>query len=194
MNKKDSNSLSYRKDGRTQRQFERDLKRDTAYEQVAALMIKKNLIHEGKEVVVKNYGMDNSGDLVIDSNEVNANPDYLFIIDRDHHFYEIKVHSDRYPCMSFKTSNIRSYIKHKAECVIVTESGYFIFDKDAMLYMVKHCIAKPYRGFAGGKEAYRLMKPEILTLVSQDVIKYIKWNAAALKLFNQYNFIFGSRK
>jgi len=194
VNKKDSKSLSYRKDGRTQRQFERDLKRDTAFEQVAALMIKKNLLHEGKKVSVKDYGMDNSGDLVTDSSEVSAKPDYLFVIDGQEHLYEIKVHSDKYPCMTFKASNIRSYIRQKAECVVVTESGYYIFNKEAMKYMTNNCSAQSYRGFAGGKESYRLMKAEMSALIYVGVVELVKWNSAALKLFNQYSFIFERRK
>jgi hypothetical protein len=194
MKLKNTNNLLYRADDRTIGQFKKDLSRDTEYERIAANLLKSHLEHEGKNVEIQDYGMDNSGKLIVDAKKVSAKADYIFIINGKKYYFEIKVHSDKYPCMTFKKSNIETYAKNDVKCVIITESCFYIFGKKLMEYMIEKCQAKSYLGFAAGKLAYRLSLPEISVLEGQGLIKKCSWNKNIQEEIKNNSIIFERRK
>lgn len=177
-------------DNRSIGQFKKDLVRGTKYEKIASKILKYHFEEEGRKVEIEDYGMDNSGELVVDAKKVNAKADYIFIIDGEKHYFEIKVHSDKYPCMTFKKSNIQTYLRNSAECIIVTESCFFIFGEKMMRYMIEKCQAKSYPGFASGKSAYRFTKPEISALEIVDIVKKVPWNKNAQEKIKNNSIIF----
>lgn len=177
-------------DKRSVEQFKKDLARDTMYEKVAADILKVHFEEEGRKVEIEDYGMDNSGELVVDAKKVSAKADYIFIIDGQKHYFEIKVHSDKYPCITFKKSNIDTYLRNNVECIVVMESSFFIFGEKMMKYMVEKCQAKAYPGFASGKLAYRFTMPEISALELVNFVKKIPWNKNAQEKINKHNIIF----
>jgi len=194
MELKNTNSLLYRADGRTIEQFKKDISRDTEYERIAANILKTHLEREGRNVEIQDYGMDNSGKLIVDAKKVSAKADYIFIINGKKHLFEIKVHSDRYPCMTFKKSNIETYVKNDVKCIVITESGFYAFGKKLMDYMIEKCQAKSYNNFAGGKPSYRFTLTEMSVFEGQGFIKKIAWNEKALEEIKNNNTIFSRRK
>ncbi|MHA2182783.1 MAG: hypothetical protein ACXAAH_15290, partial [Promethearchaeota archaeon] len=57
-------NLKYRRDGRTLAQFKRDIKNRTAKEAFLSKLFEQELLFRGQDVVLEDYGTDNSGELV----------------------------------------------------------------------------------------------------------------------------------
>ena len=57
-------NLKYRQDGRTLAQFKKDIKNRTAKEAFLSKVFEQELLFRGHNVILEDYGTDNSGELV----------------------------------------------------------------------------------------------------------------------------------
>lgn len=188
-------SIEYRKDNRTFSQFEEDIKRDTYRENIAMSILVAHLKEKNPntEINFLDFGMDNSGKVVSDKNKVNAKPDFKLFVDGKKNNIEVKVHSDRYKCMTFKKSNINTYIKYKASIAVFTESRCYIFSQKSLHFIQKNFPAKSYKGFAAGKPAHRLHFCDISVLHIAGLVTIIEWGEKAQQLVKFYKNIFKAR-
>lgn len=170
-------SLKYRKDNRTVKQFAEDIQRYTKIEKLAAKLLKADLEARKCDVKVVNNGVDNTGK-VIKNGDVHARPDYVFIINGIPKLFEIKVHTDRIPFMTFKQDNVDKYIRDGASLVIVRESCWWVFDQRALEYVVSHYKAER-RGCMGNKPTYRLFQSDLTDMREQKLVKVHKWTGDA---------------
>lgn len=188
-------SLEYRKDNRTFSQFEEDIKRDTYRENIAMNILIAHLKEKNPntEICFLDFGMDNSGEIVSDRSRVSAKPDFKLFVNNKKTNIEVKVHSDRYRCMTFKKSNIDTYIKYKASIAVFTESRCYIFSLKALKFIQNNFAAKSYKGFAAGKTAYRLYLPDITALHVAGLVNIIEWGEKAKRLIKLHKNIFEAR-
>lgn len=188
-------SIEYRKDNRTFSQFEEDIKRDTYRENIAMNILVAHLKEKNPntEISFLDFGMDNSGNIVSDKKRVNARPDFKLFVNGKKNNIEIKVHSDRYKCMTFKKSNINTYIKYKASMAVFTESRCYIFSLKALKFIQNNFPAKNYKNFAAGKRAHRLYLSDVTALHVAGLVTIIEWGEKAKQLVKFYKNIFEVR-
>jgi hypothetical protein len=170
-------SLKYRKDNRTIKQFANDIQKYTKIEKLAAKLLKADLEARKCDVKVVDNGVDNTGK-VIKEGGVHARPDYVFIINGIPKLFEIKVHTDRVPFMTFKQDNVDKYMRDGGSLVIVRESCWWVFDQKALEYIAARYKAQR-RGCMGNKPTYRLFQSDLTDMREQNLVKVHKWTKEA---------------
>ena len=112
--------LNYRRDTRTKKQFEEDIKFRTAKEKFLIQLFKKEMVARGHTITYRSYGVDNSGKLV---KRATCAPDYRVIIDGVEQLLEIK-NSPVVDKWTFKVHNLQQYVKIGADILIFWGTGY----------------------------------------------------------------------
>jgi len=180
-------SLNHRMDDRTISEFAEDIKKFTKNEQIAAEFIKKQLLSKGRKFVnVENYGVDNSGGLVLD--KVKAYPDFKFTTDKGETLIEIKCHTNRFKFMTFKVCDIKRYISLNSVVCVVLEDGFYAFGKNSMDFMLKNFEHKIYKGFSPNDLSVRINISD-LSKFPEDIKKEI-WCKEVSQLIKDYSYIF----
>lgn len=188
--KQNQSSLEYRQDHRTTQKFQEDIKKYTKNESVAAKLVCLNIKSLGNSVSYTNNGMNNSGKLITNHKNVNAEADFLFTINSRKYLYEIKVHPEKFSYMTLKHSNLITYLKTKARILIVRESGYYIFRPKAIEWILQEIPEKTYYKFAGNKPSHRLYKDNVDSLLQTRGLTYVKWHKKVLPELEKSKFIF----
>lgn len=172
-------SLHHRKDNRTTAQFKKDIAAHTKKEKVAAEAIRLDMqLRFGVSVEYTDFGVDNSGELI--TGKVHANPDYLFKVGaEDARAIEIKVHSERWDFLTFKTSNLLNYRKHNGSIAVARENYYYVFSPKAIDYILGTVEAKIYHGFSPNDPAHRVHQDTIDELTSLGLLEQFDWKPMA---------------
>ena len=172
-------SLHHRKDNRTTAQFKKDIAAHTKKEKVAAEAIRLDMEHRlGVPVNYTDFGVDNSGELI--TGKVHANPDYLFKVGASEATpIEIKVHSERWDFLTFKTSNLLNYRKHNGSIAVARENYYYIFSPKAIDYILGTVEAKIYHGFSPNDPAHRVHEDTLLELIGFGFLEQFFWKKDA---------------
>lgn len=189
-------SLDVRRDNRTVKQFEEDIKFATKLESKCAYFICETLKKMINDVSYIDNGCDNSGELIKEYRDFSQ-ADFLFTVKDQTFPLEIKFHSNRFSSMFFKKCNIDSYIKQNARIAVVQEEVFYYFHTDAIKYIQKHIPIIKSNNFASGKKAYEIQISELEILrkkFDKQIIKKIKWDDSVVdeieKLFKikqEYN-------
>lgn len=172
-------SLHHRKDNRTTAQFKKDIAAHTKKEKVAAEAIRLDMqLRVGVPVEYSDFGVDNSGELI--TGKVHANPDYLFKVGADDAKpIEIKVHSERWDFLTFKTSNLLNYRKHNGSIAVARETYYYMFNPQAIDYILGTVEAKIYHGFSPNDPAHRVHQDTIDELIGFGFLEKHLWKDTA---------------
>jgi len=117
-------SINFRKDHRTIKEFAKDIKYRTLKERFLIELFAEELIKMGRNVIVENYGVDNTGKLLKKS---NCKPDYKVNIDEKIYLCEVKNSPVKHK-WTFKKYHLEQYIKYKAYIVLFWGTGFI--DKD----------------------------------------------------------------
>lgn len=172
-------SLHHRKDNRTISQFKEAIAAHTKKERIAAEALRLDMeLRFGLSVAYTDFGVDNSGELI--EGKVHANPDYLFKVGaNDATAIEIKVHSERWDFLTFKTSNLLNYRKHNGSIAVARETYYYMFNPQAIDYILGTIEAKIYHGFSPNDPAHRVHQDTLDELVGFGFLGQFEWEAAA---------------
>jgi hypothetical protein len=114
-----NNSLNFRKDTRSATQFKSDIKFHTEKEKCLVEIFARELIKSGSTIVIKNNGIDNSGDFVKNG---GCNSDYLCIIDGEEGLYEVKCSPVKNKC-TFKVYNLEQYVEQNSNILLFYGAG-----------------------------------------------------------------------
>lgn len=119
-----SDSTNYRKDTRTQEQFEQNIKLGTAKEKFLVKLFQKECEYLGYKCIIVDNGVDNSGAIVKRS---NCQPDYKLTINtgvlKFTNLYEIK-NSPVSTKWTFKCYDLKQYVNYNANILIFWGTGY----------------------------------------------------------------------
>ena len=113
-------NLDQRRDNRTIEQFKEDIYYRTKKEKFLIELFKREYKYRGITVKVKNYGIDNTGKL---TKVADCRPDYKVVFDNNEYLVEVKNSpvSDKW---TFKTYNLKQYVKQNANILIFWGTGY----------------------------------------------------------------------
>jgi len=110
---------TYRKDNRTEAQFEKDIKQRTSKEKFLIDLYAAEMEHLGWNVIVKDNGTDNSGKV---QDKATADADYLVYLDDECMLIEVK-NSWVSTKWTFKTHNLKRYVKAGANILVFWNTG-----------------------------------------------------------------------
>lgn len=136
-------SLDFRRDIRSTEQFKKDIASKTVTERVLLNHWIREMEFRNHVVQVENYGIDNSGQFVPESDN---RPDFFLNIDGRPYYYEVKQNSYMHR-NSFKVYDLEQYIKLDARILlfygvgtkgeIYVDSRWAIIQPNSMKEMLK---------------------------------------------------------
>lgn len=116
---KESKSLKFRRDWRTNEQFKKDIQNTTKKEKFLLELFVKHYKNKGISVTYQNNGVNNDGKFVKES---NCNADYSITIDGKSALYEIK-NSPVNHKITFKVYNLTEYVIQQANILLFYGTG-----------------------------------------------------------------------
>ncbi len=118
-------SLTYRRDVRSEKEFEQDISNRTAKQRFLIDLYSKELKFRAIQHSISDYGVDNSGKLIKGS--VGCNADYLVTFDKK--TYKVELQNcgiDKY--VTFKVANLKKYVEDEVNILLFYNTGFI--DKD----------------------------------------------------------------
>lgn len=168
--------MTRRKDYRSDDQFKKEIKERTLKEKFLVDIFVKECEHRGWSASYKDNGVDNTGEIL---DKATADADYLITINGKEELYEIKNSPVAHKC-TFKVSNLKQYIKQKANILLFYNTGNINSDYSKINYKeTRWAIIKPneIRSMLHDHEPYREYKfgnKICIKVVEDDYYKYFE--------------------
>ena len=159
------NNLNSRLDTRSIEEFKENLESNQNEEYIA---IKLYCINEG--ITVKHIIPSGAESFKVE-NYYEAIPDFK-IKDK---YLEVKVHSEKYPKISLKESNVKHYMSLKSDILIFRES-YGIFIPYSTLNNIINFHLYTDDSVFGGKPHYKIMSHHLEIFYEEEKFYRIEWN------------------
>jgi hypothetical protein len=114
-------SLKYRRDTRTEEQFQSDIKNRTSKQRFLIDLFSKELKHRKVPHTIADYGVDNSGALV--KGKVGCNADYIVNLDGVPYKVELQNSAvDKY--CTYKVANLKKYVEDGVYILLFINTGF----------------------------------------------------------------------
>lgn len=130
----------YRRDGRSDEEFKKQIKERTIKEKFLVDIFANECKHRGWTVTYRDNGVDNSGEF---QEKATTDADYLISINGNEELYEIKNSPVKHKC-TFKVHNLKQYVKQKANILLFYATGNINSDYSKINYEnTRWAIIKP---------------------------------------------------
>jgi hypothetical protein len=165
-------------DNRDKKTFAKDIKLYTKKEKVWSQIYKIELESLGHLVKLKDWGVDNSGN-IIEKNLANHNADYLYIIDGEELPIEIKCIPEKSPFYTLKVNLLKSYIKQNASILIPRLYVYYIVHPKAMQIFLDTNHHNIYKTFSPNDLCIRFYDSQMQKYVKEGLVLKGMWGGLA---------------
>ncbi len=180
-------SLIHRQDGRTKKQFMKDIREYTRKEKLWAEIFKLELEYNNNRVTFEDNGVDNSGKLV---KKACSKPDYTFHINNKKRLIEIKTYNFDSPqftqkFLTYKVSSLKAC--QQAYILTVNKDWYLIFNPELITeYLLNENLHAPhiFPPFSPNDNVIRIYQEEIQKYLSGGlaILKYWKNPKSIMKI------------